>query len=197
MTVASKPSRFQPRVQGPTRVFLPEGVFDLYSSSDDSQYMCACDDDHCSSQSLSHCYLRHYGKDFNQSLREREAQTFPGPTTENPTSDASSCSDTHSLASSHGTPPDRVAYVVHGSIADEDTVETMASNALERQPHLNEKMRAVLVDWLIELSAEYKLSARTLHLTIALLNRALECGKDTKGGRKIVVEREDFQCLGW
>lgn len=91
-----------------------------------------------------------------------------------------------------------------------------SATLLENQPHLTEKMRGVLVDWLIELSEEYKLSARTLHLTVVLLNRSLE-GSDhgivdndeNKGddessstmsatkGRRLVVDRDMFQCLGW
>lgn len=90
-------------------------------------------------------------------------------------------------------PSGGVQYVVHGSINDEESEISTMSQQIEYQPHLTEKMRAVLVDWLIELSVEYKLHPRTLHLTVALLDRALECGKNGD----LIIEREMFQCLGW
>jgi hypothetical protein len=171
--------------------------------------------------------LNHYGKDYFQSLKDWETLYFP---TNAADMDSLSSDDTRSFggasstaSSSHrsrSTPTNRVNYVI-GSVAEEETLmdtssTSSSSTLLEHQPHLTEKMRGVLVDWLIELSEEYKLSARTLHLTVVLLNRSLE-GSDhgivdndeNKGddgslstmsatkGRRLVVDRDMFQCLGW
>jgi hypothetical protein len=206
-------------------IALPHGVVNLYPAASKSR-PCVCDDNHCSSQSQSHCFLNHYGKDYFQSLKDWETLYFP---TNSADVDSLSSDDTRSFggassaaSSSHrsrGTPPNRVNYVI-GSVAEEESLMGSSSSSsttlLEHQPHLTEKMRGVLIDWLIELSEEYKLSARTLHLTAVLLNRSLE-GSDNgivdhdenKGddesssmmsatkGRRLVMDRDMFQCLGW
>lgn len=43
----------------------------------------------------------------------------------------------------------------------------------EKQNEITLKMRSILVDWLVEVSEEYKLFPDTLHLSIALLDRFL------------------------
>lgn len=45
---------------------------------------------------------------------------------------------------------------------------------LERQVHVNAKMRGILVDWLISVQQKYKLKAETLFLTVNILDRYLE-----------------------
>lgn len=86
---------------------------------------------------------------------------------------------------------------------------------LERQPHVNQRMRAVLVSWLIEVSIEYNCSMAAYHLAISLLDKVLDCGP-TSGERIswlsydsdsddepdwpekwFVVSRSEFQALGW
>ena len=87
---------------------------------------------------------------------------------------------------------------------------------LERQPNVNQRMRAVLVSWLIEVSIEYNVSMAAYHLAISLLDKVLDCGPTT--GERIawlsddsdyeedemdwpnkwfVVSRSEFQALGW
>ena len=186
---------------------LPDGVANIYPHDDDK--VCTCDENHCSSRSLSHSYLRHYGQEYSQSLRDWEDAYFVHPETGGHSSASSSSSSSSSPSSqeddglSHrATPPRRVNYV-NRRIADTEqhsTESSVSSQALLHQPHLSEKMREVLVDWMIELSEEYHLSTKTLHLTIALLNRALERGEeesDDTGVMPFVIGREMFQCLGW
>jgi len=43
-----------------------------------------------------------------------------------------------------------------------------------KQTDVNEKMRAILVDWLIEVHYKFKLMAETLYLTMNLIDRYLE-----------------------
>jgi G2/mitotic-specific cyclin-B, other len=45
---------------------------------------------------------------------------------------------------------------------------------MECQPHINERMRSILVDWLIEVHLKFKLVPETLYLTINLIDRYLE-----------------------
>merc|ERR1719401_367296 len=45
---------------------------------------------------------------------------------------------------------------------------------MEGQADVNHKMRAILVDWLVEVHMKYKLKTETLFLTVNLLDRFLE-----------------------
>jgi G2/mitotic-specific cyclin-B, other len=45
---------------------------------------------------------------------------------------------------------------------------------MESQLHINERMRAILVDWLVEVHLKFKLVPETLYLTINLIDRYLE-----------------------
>lgn len=45
---------------------------------------------------------------------------------------------------------------------------------IAKQNDINEKMRAILIDWLIEVHLKFKLLPETLFLTINLIDRFLE-----------------------
>jgi len=45
---------------------------------------------------------------------------------------------------------------------------------IEQQPDISERMRAILVDWLIEVHLKFKLKSETLFLTVNLIDRFLE-----------------------
>jgi G2/mitotic-specific cyclin-B, other len=55
------------------------------------------------------------------------------------------------------------------------------------QLNINEKMRAILIDWLVEVHHKFKLSEETLFLTVNILDRYLE---------KTQVDRENLQLVG-
>ncbi|KAI4374744.1 hypothetical protein MLD38_012704 [Melastoma candidum] len=55
------------------------------------------------------------------------------------------------------------------------------------QPEINEKMRAILVDWLIEIHHKFELMPETLYLTINIIDRFLSAE---------VVPRKELQLLG-
>ncbi len=57
----------------------------------------------------------------------------------------------------------------------------------EVQPDVNPKMRAILVDWLVEVSEEYKLCADTLYQTVNYIDRFLSLH---------VVQRNQLQLVG-
>jgi cyclin B len=45
---------------------------------------------------------------------------------------------------------------------------------MQTQQHINTKMRAILVDWLVDVGKKYKLRAETLFLAVQLIDRYLE-----------------------
>jgi hypothetical protein len=45
---------------------------------------------------------------------------------------------------------------------------------MSRQIEINEKMRAILIDWLIEVHLKFKLLPETLFITINIIDRFLE-----------------------
>merc|ERR1719238_2337470 len=45
---------------------------------------------------------------------------------------------------------------------------------MENQADINEKMRGILVDWLVEVHQKYKLKPETLYLAVNLIDRFLE-----------------------
>ena len=50
-----------------------------------------------------------------------------------------------------------------------------------KQLHINEKMRSILVDWIVEVDKKLQLRPETIFLTVNLLDRYLEkqvCAKD-------------------
>ncbi|KAI5083984.1 hypothetical protein GOP47_0000153 [Adiantum capillus-veneris] len=58
---------------------------------------------------------------------------------------------------------------------------------MARQSDINEKMRAILIDWLIEVHLKFKLMPETLYLTINLIDRYLACQ---------IVMRKNLQLVG-
>mmetsp|Transcript_36163 Transcript_36163/g.73825 ORF Transcript_36163/g.73825 Transcript_36163/m.73825 type:complete len:390 (-) Transcript_36163:365-1534(-) len=58
---------------------------------------------------------------------------------------------------------------------------------MENQTHINERMRSILVDWLVEVHLKFKLVPETLYLTVNLIDRYLE---------KREVSRPKLQLVG-
>ena len=196
---------------------LPPGVIDIYSRRNRSL---VTDEDHNSISSLTNSYVHSYGQEFYQLLRSRETG---GTVAASQSSADDSPTSLTSPVSSTMTPNRRVVYVPHRPILGrDDSVSTNSSrtstlplsDCIPNQPHLTPKMRAILIDWLIELSEEYKLSESTIFCAAALVNASLECGSapedldeealtqspssiSSSAQRKLVVGREMLQCLGW
>lgn len=57
---------------------------------------------------------------------------------------------------------------------------------MESQPHINEKMRSILVDWLIEVHLKFKLVPETLYLAINLIDRYLESAEVSRAKLQLV-----------
>ena len=47
------------------------------------------------------------------------------------------------------------------------------ANYMKKQPEINEKMRAILIDWLIQVHLRFGLLAETLYLTVTIIDRYL------------------------
>jgi cyclin B len=58
---------------------------------------------------------------------------------------------------------------------------------MKAQPDVNEKMRAILIDWLIEVHFKFKLLPETLFITVNIIDRFLEAK---------TIERQRLQLLG-
>jgi Cyclin, N-terminal domain len=58
---------------------------------------------------------------------------------------------------------------------------------MEKQEHINERMRSILVDWLVEVHLKFKLVPETLYLAINLIDRFLE---------RCIVFRPKLQLVG-
>ena len=54
-----------------------------------------------------------------------------------------------------------------------DQNETRPHDYIDSQPEINEQMRAILVDWLVEVHTKFELSPETFYLTINIIDRFL------------------------
>ena len=57
---------------------------------------------------------------------------------------------------------------------------------MKSQPHINEKMRSILVDWLVEVHLKFKLVPETLYLTVSIIDKYLVTGKVTRPKLQLV-----------
>ncbi|KAL3939088.1 MAG: hypothetical protein SGBAC_006133 [Bacillariaceae sp.] len=81
---------------------------------------------------------------------------------------------------SSSTPNNRRDYVYVDSCNLEVTQPTESNLYLSYQPELSPKMRAILVDWIIELSEHFHFGPASLHLAITLVDKVMACGPLTK-----------------
>lgn len=57
---------------------------------------------------------------------------------------------------------------------EQELITSVRPVYMEGQTHINERMRSILVDWLIEVHLKFKLVPETLYLTINLIDRYLQ-----------------------
>jgi hypothetical protein len=57
---------------------------------------------------------------------------------------------------------------------EKETATSVRPVYMESQLHINERMRSILVDWLVEVHLKFKLVPETLYLTVNLIDRYLE-----------------------
>ncbi|KAJ2078073.1 G1/S-specific cyclin-E1 [Coemansia sp. RSA 988] len=71
----------------------------------------------------------------------------------------------------------------------EQELGTGLKRGLARHPDLSRRMRPILVDWLMEVAADYRMHRQTLHLTVQYLDRFLT-------NTKLQVAPSMLQCYG-
>lgn len=76
--------------------------------------------------------------------------------------------------------------IFHNLFLDEDSV-VLNSDYIKKQPAINYKMRAVLIDWLVSVHLKFKLLTETLFLTVNMIDRYLE---------KKVIDKAELQLVG-
>ena len=57
---------------------------------------------------------------------------------------------------------------------------------MKKQPDINNSMRAILMDWLVEVAEEYKLLPQTLYLTVNYIDRFLSAMSVLRGKLQLV-----------
>lgn len=109
--------------------------------------------------------------------------------------------------------PDPESYQMHGNVDDIDARDETAGDVLcvtsyvqgmytyfrekevttavlpvymESQPHINERMRSILVDWLVEVHLKFKLVPETLYLTVNIIDRFLQIHKVSRPKLQLV-----------
>jgi len=89
----------------------------------------------------------------------------------------------------HDDPQAVVEFVndIYAFMMEKERANKLCSNFLSNQVEVNEKMRAILVDWLVEVHHMFKLLPETLFLTVFIIDRYLE---------KAVVTRDKLQLVG-
>jgi len=76
---------------------------------------------------------------------------------------------------------------VHNHCLNTESDLKINCNYMKQQSDVNEKMRGILVDWLIEVHLKFKLLPETLYLTISCIDRYLS---------KSDVHRSKLQLVG-
>lgn len=66
------------------------------------------------------------------------------------------------------------AEVIHKNMINTQKKFIPRPGYMKDQPDINERMRGILVDWLVEVHLKFKLVPETLYLTINLIDRFLE-----------------------
>jgi hypothetical protein len=200
---------------------LPEGVVDIFSARA-AVTSCTCLHDVSFPQntSLGFSHICNYGKEYSEILRQKEASemfdlyaVLPAQSADRSTDDDSDDSDDESRP---GTPrPGTVLKYRPRTLSMRESKSGPSENIekLPRQPLLSPKMRSILVNWLVEVSQEYKVSADGYHLAITLLDLILTRGPSSQQLAELDIEdsddeeeetrktflvlRNEFQALGW
>jgi hypothetical protein len=76
---------------------------------------------------------------------------------------------------------------VHLLLLPTQGINLASANFMQKQTDINQKMRAILIDWLVEVHLKFKLMPETLYLTVNLIDRFLEVE---------VIARNKLQLVG-
>jgi cyclin B len=98
--------------------------------------------------------------------------------------------DVEDIDAGDGNTPELVSdYVqdIYCHMREREAESVVDSTYMLRQPHINEKMRAILIDWLIDMHQKFCCVPETLYLTINLIDRFLEVE---------IASRKNLQLIG-
>ena len=193
---------------------LPDGVVDLYASGSLS-CACMCNQDACSTASITANYICSYGKEYWQNLKDTEEPAISPPTPDSHVTRSAVFSPRSSNSSyaTAETPELKRDWVHINTSAVKPSQPIESAQYLPYQPDLTPKMRSILVDWIIELSEHFNFGPTTLHLAVTLTDKVLACGplsmtEDSDGDESesddedesktncFLISRERFQLLG-
>lgn len=76
---------------------------------------------------------------------------------------------------------------IYSHYKSEEVTKSAHHGYMAHQTDINEKMRAILIDWLVEVHHKFKLMPETMYLTVNIIDRFLE--------RKLVI-RQKLQLVG-
>jgi len=75
---------------------------------------------------------------------------------------------------------------IHRHYRESEGINLASATYMEKQTDVNEKMRAILIDWLVEVHLKFKLMVETLYLTVNLIDRFLEKEQITRNKLQLV-----------
>merc|ERR1719506_2692832 len=75
---------------------------------------------------------------------------------------------------------------IHRHYRDSEALNIASATYMQKQTDVNEKMRAILIDWLVEVHLKFKLMVETLYLTVNLIDRYLEKESITRNKLQLV-----------
>ncbi|XP_032754278.1 cyclin-A1 isoform X1 [Rattus rattus] len=78
------------------------------------------------------------------------------------------------------------AEEIHRYLREAEVRHRPKAHYMRKQPDITEGMRAILVDWLVEVGEEYKLRTETLYLAVNFLDRFLSCMSVLRGKLQLV-----------
>lgn len=215
----------QARVGSPP--MLPRGVVNIF---DDSQRLCKlpqcnCPTDIYNESSIALVHTAHYGEEERHYLKQKEdiqmteLKRYVPLNMSSSTADGVESDDDESNdgdSSSDASPP-RLGVLMPRRVwrKEGDNASAAATRPLPRQPCLSPKMRATLVNWLVEVAMEYKMSSIAFHLAVTLVDLMLLRGPlddgesfgdpehwlfnvdDDPDPPCFLIQRSEFQALGW
>jgi len=75
---------------------------------------------------------------------------------------------------------------IHRHYRESEGVNLASAAFMDNQTDVNSKMRAILIDWLVEVHLKFKLMVETLYLTVNLIDRFLEKEQITRNKLQLV-----------
>lgn len=158
---------------GSSSIQLPDDVIDIDAYPSSTSECCTCSNKYDTNNDLSEAYLQTYSKEYHNHLFSKE--------------ETNSTTDSFPKSSKTKQPRTRHRAKLEFTFVDNQPIDYMSM-----QPHISKQMRAILIDWLIEVQVDLVMQESTLHLAVRLLDRALSC----TGHNAIRIEKERLQCLG-